>query len=59
VEPEPQRDAAPAALAQAPNLMFNIGGLLKMSQTITTFFTFPFTFSTISIKQKSKEKSLG
>jgi hypothetical protein len=30
VEPEPQRDAAPAPTA--PNLMFNIGRLSKMSQ---------------------------
>jgi hypothetical protein len=30
VEPDPQRDAAPA-----PNLMSNIGGLSKMSQSIT------------------------
>jgi hypothetical protein len=30
-QPEPQRDAALAPMAPAPNLMFNIGGLSKMS----------------------------
>jgi hypothetical protein len=32
---EPQRDAAPAP---APNLMFNVGRLLKMAQTKTVFY---------------------
>jgi hypothetical protein len=37
VEPELelQRDAAPATTTPAPNLMFNIGGLSKKSQTRT------------------------
>jgi hypothetical protein len=39
-EPELPRDAA-----LAPNLMFNINGLSKMSQTVTFCF-FPFTFMT-------------
>jgi hypothetical protein len=41
---EPQRDAppadAPAPMAPAPSLMFNIGGLSKMSQTVTVSYYF-------------------
>jgi hypothetical protein len=33
-EPEPQLDAAPAPSALAPKLMFNVGGLSKMSHTV-------------------------
>jgi hypothetical protein len=39
VEPEPQRDAAPA-----PNLVFTINGLPKMSQTATVYYFFPIHF---------------
>jgi hypothetical protein len=38
-EPEPQRDTAPST-----NLKLNKGGVLKMSQTVTVFFTFPSQF---------------
>jgi hypothetical protein len=46
VEPEPQRDAAPAPTA--PNLMFNNGRLSNMSQamTISYFSSFPIQFYT-------------
>jgi hypothetical protein len=42
-------------LAPAPNLMMNIGGLLKMAQTVTVF-SFRFTFITISIIEISEGK---
>jgi hypothetical protein len=37
----------------APNLMTNIDGLLKMSQTVIVFLL-PFTFKTISVIQNSE-----
>jgi hypothetical protein len=56
-EPETQQDAvqalAPTALAPtAPNLMFNIGGLSKMS-TLAQFLTFPIHFHDNSTNKKS------
>jgi hypothetical protein len=36
--PDPEPQSHMAATAPAPNLMFNIGGLLKMSQIITAFY---------------------
>jgi hypothetical protein len=58
VEPESQRDAAPALGPTAPasNLMFNIGRLSKMSQTTALqFFTFPIQFNTNLNVKKSGE----
>jgi hypothetical protein len=59
VEPEPQRDAAPASTALAPNLIFNrgTGRLLKMSQTVpvSVFLLIPFDFITFYIGEKSEE----
>jgi hypothetical protein len=42
VEPDPQRDAA-----RAPNLMFNIDGIVKISESVTVFLLFLFPFITI------------
>jgi hypothetical protein len=41
VKPEPQRVGALALTAPAPNMMFNIGALSKMSHIITIFLFFP------------------
>jgi hypothetical protein len=46
---EPQRGAAPAPTSPDQNLMFNIGGLSKMSLTVTVFY-----FLSISISQQFK-----
>jgi hypothetical protein len=57
VEPEAKHDAAPAPTAPALNLIFKIGGLFKHFTNCNIFYLFsPFTFLTISIKQKSKQK---
>jgi hypothetical protein len=37
LEPEPQREAASPMTASAPNLISYIGGLSKMSQTVTVY----------------------
>jgi hypothetical protein len=40
MEPKPQRDAAQAPTAPAPNIKFNTNGLLKMSQSVVVFYFF-------------------
>jgi hypothetical protein len=60
LEPDPQQDAAPAPTALAPralapSLMFNLGGLLKMSQNATVFHFSINIFNHFNHK-KSKEK---
>jgi hypothetical protein len=53
VEPEQQRDAAPARTAPAPKLMFNINEPSKMSQTkITVSY-----FSKSILNNLNKKKS--
>jgi hypothetical protein len=56
MDPEPQRDVAPAPTAPALNLLFVMSGLSKMSDNYDCFLLFPVQFYTRRNQEKSGVK---